>query len=150
AQGDYVVLTDDRLVALTQMPPAEADCEPQVIVLFDGFAQVPQADLSKGGQAVTFVAHSVAARLWDDPILGRIQRDADEVGTTDKSADYFIDLPCRFNPADQSIGQYGGYIGNSVEVDDFTSDPDIGDYPVFIEPFVVEGHVAETSYWFIS
>ena len=45
AQGNYVVLTDDRLVVLTQIPPATPDGGPQTVVLFDGFAEVPQADL---------------------------------------------------------------------------------------------------------
>jgi hypothetical protein len=150
AQGDYVVMTDDRLVVLTQVPPAEADQDPETVVLFDGFAQVPQADVSAGSQGVTFVAQGVAIRLWDSPILGRVQRGADMAATTDGSDDIFVDLPCRFNPADNSIGDYGGYVGNSVALSDFTSDPDIGDYPVFIEPLIVEGHVAETNYWFIS
>ena len=46
AQGSYVVMTDDRLVVQTQLPPATKDGKPQIVVLFDGFAQVPQADLS--------------------------------------------------------------------------------------------------------
>ena len=143
-------MTDDRLVVLTQIPPATDDEDPETVVLFDGFAQVPQADVSAGSQAVTFVAQGAAIRLWDDPILGRVQRDADKTGTTDKSADFFVDLPCRFNPADNSVGDYGGYVGNSVAASDFTEDPDVGDYPVFIEPLIVEGHTAETNYWFIS
>ena len=48
AQGDYVVMTDDRLVVLTQIPPSTDDEDPQTVVLFDGFAQVPQADVSAG------------------------------------------------------------------------------------------------------
>ena len=76
AQGDYVVMTDDRLVVLTQIPSGTADGNPQTVVLFDGFAQVPQADVSAGSQAVTFVAQGVAIRLWDSPITGRKQRDA--------------------------------------------------------------------------
>src|SRR5579859_7154395 len=41
AQGDYVVQMDDRLVVLTAMPDAS------LIVLFDGFAEVPQCDTSE-------------------------------------------------------------------------------------------------------
>jgi hypothetical protein len=150
AQGDYVVKTDDRLVVLAEIPSSTGDGSPQTIVLFDGFAQVPQVDVDDDRQSVTFVAQGVAIRLWDTPILGRVQRDADKTSTTDMSGDFFVDLPCRFNPADSSIGTNGGYVGNSVAASDFTSDPDIGDYPVFVEPLIVEAHVAETNYWFIS
>ena len=143
-------MTDDRLVVYTEIAGSSPDEDPQKIVLFDGFAQVPQADVAGGGQSVTFVALSVAVRLWDSPIIGRMQRDADKADTTDKSSDYFVDLPCRFNPSDQSVGDYGGYVGNSVGADEFTDDPDIGEYPVFIEPLIVEGHTAETNYWFLS
>ena len=153
AVGNYVVMNDDRLVVLTQGPPTNDGSDPKKIVLFDGFAQIPQVDASAQRQEVTFVAQSVAIRLWDDPILGRTQRDADEVGTTDGSQDYFVDLPCRFNPSDTSVGDLGGYVGNSVAEDDFTTDaenPDLGAYPVFIEPYLIEGHSSETNYWFIS
>ena len=67
-QGDYVVLTDNRLVVLTQDP------EGNPIVLFDGFAQVPQVDLAAQQQSVTFVAQGVAIRLWDSPITGRLHQ----------------------------------------------------------------------------
>ena len=108
-------------------------------MLFDGFAQVPQADVSAGSQAVTFVAQGVAIRLWDTPITGRVQRDASHGGLTtlDGSADVRFELPCRFNPADTGVGTEGGYIGNATT--DPTEDRRHGDtYPVFLDPLVNE------------
>ena len=70
AQGSFIVQNDDRLVVLTQTP----DGSPKV--LFDGFAQIPQVDLTAQSESVTFVAVHVAARLWDAPLIGRVERDA--------------------------------------------------------------------------
>ena len=78
AQGNYIVQTDDRMVVLTQDPQGNA------VVLFDGFAQIPQADLSAQTQSVTFVSQGVAIRLWDLPIFGRIQRDASNSTDTER------------------------------------------------------------------
>jgi hypothetical protein len=150
SQGDYVVQADDRLVVLTQAPAASADGSPQLVVLFDGFAEVPQCDASGQGQSVTFSATGVAVRLWDKPIVGRIQRAADDPSTTDGSADVTIGLPARFNPASNSIGALGGYIGNCVAEDGFTTGEDYGDYPVFLEPLILERDEDQTSDWFIS
>jgi hypothetical protein len=152
AQGSYVVLTDDRLVVLTQIPPAEPDGDPKVIVLFDGFAQVPQADLSGAGQSVTFVAVGVAARLWDSPIKNRVQRDATGTGTTDGSADVEVELPCRFNPADNSVGSEGGYVGNRVADTEYTVDGD-NKFPVFLDPLCVErngGFGFDVGFWTVA
>jgi len=145
SQGDYVVLTDDRLVVLTQDP----DSDP--IVLFDGFAQVPQADVAPSQQAVTFVAQGVAVRLWDSPITGRVQRDASPGGLTtlDGSADVRAGLPARFNPSDAGVGTLGGYIGNATT--DPTTDEDTGDkYPVFVDPLVNERGNFDASFWCVS
>ena len=138
AQGSYVVLTDDRLVVLTEDPQGNP------LVLFDGFAQVPQVDVAAQQQSVTFVAQGVAVRLWDSPITGRVQRDASAVDTTDGSADVLVSLPCRFNPSDTSIGSQGGFVGNAAyeytEVDDQS-------YAVFIDPLVSERGVSNSSLW---
>ncbi len=143
AQGDYVVLADDRLVVLTQDPNGNP------IVLFDGFAQIPQVDLSARQQGVTFVAVGTAVRLWDSPIHTRVQRDASNATTTDGSADTKAPLPCRFNPADNSVGALGGYIGNCVAEGEYT-DLSVGVYPVFLDPLVLERGINETSYWFVA
>ena len=146
AKGSYVVLNDDRLVVLTQDP------EDNLVVLFDGFAQIPQVDLSAQSQTVTFVCQGAAIRLWDAPIFARYQRDASNVSTTDGSADVLVQLPCRFNPSDTSIGSLGGYIGNCVPTASYTEvDEDSEDtYPVFLDPLVSERGDNETSYWYVS
>ena len=144
AQGNYVVITDDRLVVITQDPNGNP------IVLFDGFAQVPQADMNVQGQGVTFVALGVAIRLWDSPIRGRTQRSGSTPSVTDGSADTVVGLPCRWNPADNSIGSRGGYIGNCVQSGELTEGTDGDDYPVFLEPLVSERGEDDTSYWFVS
>ena len=123
AQGNYVVLTDDRLVVMTQDPSGNP------IVLFDGFAQVPQVDLSAQNQGVTFVALGVAIRLWDSPIRGRVQRDGSTPSVIDGSADVSTGLPCRFNPSDTSVGSLGGYIGNCVAAGSFTEGNNGENYP---------------------
>ena len=140
AQGNYIVQVDDRLVVLTADPSGDP------IVLFDGFAQIPQVDLSASSQGVTFVAVGVAARLWDAPITTRVQRNADQAGVTDGSADVTIQAPCRFNPSDNSIGAIGGYIGNRVG-DEFDSEVENGVYPVFIDPLLLEREDSVTGYW---
>jgi hypothetical protein len=148
AQGSYVVNMDDRLVVMTTDPSGKP------LVMFDGFAQIPQVDLNKQAQQVTFIALGVAVRLWDLPISGRVQRNGDVPATIDGTGDIPIDLPARFNPADNSIGAIGGYIGNCVATADYTistvlgADP--GGYPVFIDPLILERGDSETSYWFVS
>jgi hypothetical protein len=149
ALSDYTVMTDDRLVVLTSDPSGSR------VVLFDGFAQIPQVDLSKATQSVTFVAVGVATRLWDTPIIGRIQRSGAIPATTDGSLDFAVDLPCHFNPSSTVPGSVAGYIGNCVFEDNFTVNPDAGPdnasgYPVFIEPMIIERDDDETSYWFVS
>lgn len=61
AQGPYVVMNDDRLVVLAQTPQGEQ------FVLFDGFAQIPESQVSPPLQPVSFTAIGVAIRLFDTP-----------------------------------------------------------------------------------
>jgi len=140
AQGNYVVQVDDRLVVMTSDPVGNP------IVLFDGFAQIPQVDVSPQSQVVTLVAVGVAARLWDAPIIGRVQRNADQATVTDGTEDVTIDGSCRFNPSDNSVGALGGYIGNSVGFTYYSS-ADPGNYPVFVDPLVLERADDLTDYW---
>jgi hypothetical protein len=151
AQGNYVVLNDDRLCVLTQAPPSTPDAGPQTVVLFDGFAQIPQVDLSAQNQAVTFVAIGAAVRLWDTPITSSVWRDAGPVASTDTSgdSDVRVALPCRWNPSDTSIGSQGGYIGNCVATADYT-EVDDDSYPVFLDPLVIERGENDTSFWYVS
>ena len=158
AQGDYVVQVDDRLVVLTFDPYGDP------LVLFDGFAQIPQADVEPTVGSVTFAAIGVAVRLWDNPIYGRAQRNGDVPDTTDGTGDIIVDLPCRFNPASTAVSAYGGYQGNCVAADMFTvpaeyeGTGDAGGYPVFIDPLIIERDYVgdlqtdydEVSDWWIS
>ena len=112
-------------------------------------------DLTKVTQSITFVAIGVATRLWDLPILGRVQRDADQNAPGDGTADLQISLPCHFNPSSTVVGSTAGYIGNCVSVDNFTipegaSDDNAGGYPVFIDPLILQRADDETSFWFVS
>ncbi len=151
AQGNYVVLNDDRIVVMTQLPPSTPDDDPQTVVLFDGFAQIPQVDVSAQSQAITFVAVGVAVRLWDTPITTRVQRDAGPVASTDTSGDSDVRIaaPCRWNPSDTSVGSQGGYIGNCVATADYTVDGD-DSFPVFLDPLVVERGENDTTFWYVS
>ena len=141
AQGPYVVNPDDRLVVAAQNPDGSN------LILFDGFAQIPQADVTPQSQRVTFTAVSVAARCFDDIITGRVERDADRPEDGSGLADVETDLPCRFNPANETIGGRGGFLGNSTPNANFTHDSGnvavkdgkgLGDFPVFIDPLLSE------------
>jgi hypothetical protein len=65
------------------------------------------------------------------------------------------DLPCRFNPSDSSVGVRGGYLANSVAESENTEDPNLGNYPVFVDPLMDESDGEgfdqfNTEYWFVS
>jgi hypothetical protein len=145
SKGQYNVLNDDRLVVMTQDPKGND------LVLFDGFAQIPQVDLSGQDQTVTFVAQGVAIRLWDTPITTRTQRDGSHMTDTTGGSDVEVALPCRWNPSDTAIGREGGYVGNSVPFGAKTELEDIT-YPVFCEPIIDERGEFDvaTSYWYVS
>lgn len=89
AAGRGVVRPDDRIVVVTWTPHDER------VVLFDGFAQIPQVDVASRVQSVTFTAVGVASRCFDRPIGRRLQRDADDPEGGDTIE---VDLPVRFNP----------------------------------------------------
>jgi hypothetical protein len=150
--GPYVVHNDDRLVVLAQNPDGSMAC------LFDGFAQIPQADVTATTQNVTFTGVSVAARLWDFPVGGRFQRHSDSTGIVDTSgeSDIRTNLVTRFNPVDRSItvGNKGGYIPNKTP-DNFDTNSVGNDasqtyvFPVFVDPNVVLP-ANPPAYWTIS
>ena len=117
AIGPYVVQNDDRIVVLAIAPSGLGR------VLFDGFAQVPQVNLSPTTQDVSFLAVGVAIRCWDSPIGGRYQRHADD---PQAGAVVSVDLPTRFNPDGQPNCTPVGYDVNQ-------SDPTTS-YPVFLDP----------------
>jgi hypothetical protein len=148
AQGPYVVNPDDRLVVMAQNP----DGSP--MILFDGFAQVPQVDVTPRSQRVTFTAVGAAVREWDSPISGRVQRHSDPAGLQDTSgdSDVQIDLPCRFNPSDTDVGSRGGYLPNRTPDGQDTVQA-IGeislDHPVFLDP-AIERSPDPRAYWSLS
>jgi hypothetical protein len=146
AQGPYVVLPDDRLIVAAQNP----DGSP--LYLFDGFAQIPQADVTPRTEDATFVAVGVAVRAWDDTIHTRIQRDADDPDDTSGESDFEVHLPCRFNPADQRPGSMGGYLGNSTPDALYTvpEGSNDGGYPVFVDPLLAEREDDLVEPWYIS
>ena len=144
AQGSYVVQVDDELVVLAVLP------DNSQIVLFDGFAEIPEIALAGNLQDVVFSAHSVAIRLWDQPIRSRIQRDADHYLDTTGTYDRETFLPTRFNPSDQTIGNEGGYLPNCVASAAYTVDAVLGQYPVFVDPILAEDDQTSTSYWYVS
>jgi hypothetical protein len=133
--GPYVLVTDDRIAVVG------TDSNNNSILLFDGFCQIPQVNLSQASDQVTFVATGVECRSWDTPIPGRLQRDADLSFLTIALAQIQTDLPTRFNPSDGR----GGVLGNCIPDGD-TSQPgaNVWDYwinastpstayPVFME-----------------
>ena len=129
--GPYVVLPDDRILVYAGMPDGSVD------LLFDGFARLPQVDVSGDGQhQVSFSAVGVAIRCYDVPIQGRIQRNGglSQCQTTDGSEDVPTNLPTRFNPADERhpTGQ------PNCTPENYDSDPDgkgpAAGYPVFLDP----------------
>ncbi|WP_165253774.1 hypothetical protein, partial [Paludisphaera soli] len=117
--GPYVIRNDERLVVLATTRDGDAH------VLFDGFAQSPQVDLTPQSQRVSFVAVGVASRCWDEPIGGRLQRHADDPRHGES---VLVDLPSRFNPDGKPNCTPDGY---DVEQADASTR-----HPVFLDPDV--------------
>jgi hypothetical protein len=114
-----VVQNDDRLVVMTAYP----DGAP--LILFDGFAQVPELSYAPSHELVTFSAFGVAVREWDTPIGGALMRDADDpVGGEDVEAD----LVAYFNPQGQP---------NATPTGADAEDSAGNTYPAFLDPLVV-------------
>jgi hypothetical protein len=88
AASPYVVQDNDELLVYLFTDTGDR------FLLFDGFAQVPQADQS-GGIVLSFVAVNVAVRLWDDPVGGADYRDSDAPESGDLVP---TSLPTWFNP----------------------------------------------------
>lgn len=154
SSGPYVVQPDDRLVVMATNPDGSS------LFLFDGFAQIPQADLSENSEQATFTAVGVAIREFDNPISGRTQRDSHPDGIQDTSgdSDVAIDLPCRFNPSDETYDDDGGFQPNKTPDNYDTAaqtDEDDGSttpaHPVFVQ-VGIQGRDEDESpaYWSIS
>jgi len=129
ASGPYVVRNDDRLVVLATAPSGGNR------VLFDGFAQVPQVELSASSQRVSFLAVGVSIRCWDSPIGGRYERHADD---PKNGKTVSIDRPTRFNPDGQPNCTPDGYDVNE-------STPAVS-YPVFLDP-KIDRQPDPRTYW---
>lgn len=122
ARGPYVVQADDRVVVCSWTP------EGNRIYLFDGFAQIPQANIGPQSQAVTFTAVGVESRAFDRQIGGRVQRDGSDLEA--ESGDRATDLPTRFNPSDGR----GGVRPNCTPADhDSGQSDDATRHPVFAD-----------------
>jgi len=114
-----VVQNDERLVVMTAYP----DGSP--LILFDGFAQVPELTFAPSREVVTFSASGVAVREWDTPIGGALLRDADRpVGGSDVETD----LLTYFNPQGRPNATPAG-----AEAVDASGNR----YPTFLDPLVV-------------
>lgn len=131
AQGYYVVQPDDRLVVALLL----ANAAP--LFLFDGFAKLPELQLSRESEMVPFSAAGTTERERDTPIGGAIIRDA--------GGDTPVDIPCqgipaRFNPDGR---------GNCTpEDEDTTSDDDASiTYPVFFDPAIIKANSDRGRKW---
>jgi hypothetical protein len=129
ATGPSVVGNDDRIVVKRLRPDGTAE------VIFDGFAQIPQADLDSNTESVTFTALGTPIREWDMPLGGALVRDADKAAVADE--DIETDLPARFNP-DGHPNASPGVLDADDKPQDGPTTKDSGDgddrYPVFLGP----------------
>jgi hypothetical protein len=138
AYGDGVVQADDRIVVVTWPLAGAPDSidvllgrtgsDPQITVLFDGFAQIPQTDVSPTSQTVNFVAVGVAARCFDLPVGGRLQRDSALPSVY--SPPIQTDLPTRFNPL---ISEGATQPNSTTTGNDDNQDTPATAYPVFLD-----------------
>ena len=119
ATNSNVVRNDDRLLVAAFDPWGGRRW------LFDGFAKVPEAELSASHERVSFQAIGVAEREWDTPLGGALMRDADMPKSGDRNRDE-TGLPARFNPE----GAANATDDNAdARLDGFKT-------PVFLDPLV--------------
>lgn len=137
ASGPYVVESDMEIVVLGIASTGAAR------PLFHGHAQVPQADVQPAGQSVTFVALGVEARAWDNPIGGRIERNADDPNSTADADQVATALPVRFNPANDQGGVRANCTPDGQDVGTGVEDK----YPVFLDPYLQRDPAAGQTYW---
>jgi hypothetical protein len=118
ASGPFVVQPEDELLVYHLQPGAA-----NPLVVFDGFAQIPQVDQGKGLSA-TFAAVGVHVRLWDTPVANPRYRDAYDSQTGPEA---ITALPVHFNPEDAPRGNCTpeGYDRNQ-------GDPNAR--PLFVDP----------------
>jgi hypothetical protein len=149
ADGPNVVLQDDRLVVrvYTEDPDADPDGPPPYLVYFDGFAQIPQADLGGQEESVTFEAYATPVRLWDQPIATSFAR---------TGADPFqgvvveTELAPRFNPGGEGDPSGTGNKTPRVDLDGLGAEINDGEdaaYPVFVDHRIHEKSPGEARVW---
>lgn len=150
--GPYVVQPDQRLLVMGQYP----DGSPWL--LFDGFAQVGQADVIGGRdggaskEAAQFTAIGVEVRCWDNPILGSVWRSAAASSTSDTSgnSDVETDLPAHFNPSVQGPGVQGGQLANCTSKGYDTGAGGATPAPRFIDPRIQGRDPAPNTVWHVG
>ena len=120
AQSEYAVNEDSEIVIF------ETTADGDQFLVFDGFAETPQADLG-GGNACSFTAAHVSKRLWDNVIEGATYRDADK---PDDGDEVETDLPTVFNPWNPTLRECRP---NCTPDDHDVNQGDDDAYPVFLE-----------------
>jgi hypothetical protein len=125
----HVLRQDDRVVV------RHTRADGSVVLIFDGFVQLPQGDLQGGGESVTFTALGTPVRFWDEPLGGAIVRDADH---PDEVHDVRTSLPARFNPDGKpNATPDGADAGGQATPEGEDPGEDDGDgllYPTFLGP----------------
>ena len=116
ATGSTVVKTDDRLIVRAYREDGYSE------LLFDGFVQVPQADLDADAESVSFIALGTPIREWDTPLSVAVFRNADAPENATENVE--TGLPIRFNPDGNP---------NASPLDHDAGD-DPNTYPVFLGP----------------
>ena len=129
ASGPFVVRPDDQVVVYTVSPAG------RVTLQFHGFAQVPQINLARGTQDVSFVAHGVGVRCWDMPVRDCWMRGGDFAATTGDKA---TGLPVRFNPDGKPNATPLGFDGEITIGPGETGNATLGrPSPLFVDPRIV-------------
>lgn len=121
ASSPWKVEMGDRLVAF-EYDPELPDLGPRMI--FDGFAELPQVDLSGEAESATFTAKGTPIRCWDEVIEYAPFRDVNQHNTEGKTTDLEFMGVWRFNP--ESVGNR-----TLADVDEFDGEPHA--YPVFLD-----------------
>jgi hypothetical protein len=149
AAGPYVVGADDRIVA------ALRNADGTTTFLFDGFAQIPQCDVTPRTESASFTAVGVEAREFDNVVNGRVMRNSDPTGIVDTTGDSDVstDLTCHFNPSDQSYSDDGGYRPNKTP-DGYDTvldeDTDAPAHAVFADAGIQGRDGPSPAYWSIA
>ena len=119
ATMSQAIRQDDELLIYRQAPDGSWG------ILFDGFAQIPQVDVSPRAQSVTFTAVATPIRCSDDPIGGAFYRQGYQPLSGDEVA---TDLTSRFNS-----DRHGNATASGYDVNQGSTDPANPPYPLFLD-----------------